>query len=130
MLQRDFTVRIESKAALTADDIRVSNGDLTSVTPVSGTDSYDVRVSTKSRKAAVAVSTIASAAVAASTINVDVNTNTPQVRPSLQVWGYQAVAAFCRYDVTEASTPRLMAACETGCTVCSLLLRGSASAFV
>ena len=72
-------MRIQSKSALTAGDIQISNGDLVSVDPVSGTDSYDVLVSTKSSKAAVAVSTIASAAVAASTITVDVNTDTPQV---------------------------------------------------
>ena len=72
-------MRIQSKSALTASDIKVSNGDLQSVTPVSGTNSYDVSVSTKSQKAAVAVSTIASAAVAASTITVDVNTVAPQV---------------------------------------------------
>lgn len=78
--QRDFTVRIQSKSALTTSDIRATNGEVTSVTPVAGTTgSYDVAVASKSKTGTVAVSTIASAAVAASTITVDVDTTVPQV---------------------------------------------------
>ncbi|DBA93931.1 TPA: hypothetical protein ACH3X3_013969 [Trebouxia sp. C0006] len=78
--QEDFTVRIQSKSALTTSDITVTNGEVTSVTPVAGTTgSYDVAVASKSKSGIVAVSTIASAAVAASTITVDVDTTVPQV---------------------------------------------------
>ncbi|KAL0042483.1 hypothetical protein WJX79_001296 [Trebouxia sp. C0005] len=78
--QRDFTVRIQSKSALTASDVSATNGEVTSVTPVAGTTgSYDVAVASKSKSGTVAVSTIASAAVAASTITVDVDTTVPQV---------------------------------------------------
>ena len=80
VLQRDFTVRIQSKSELTTSDIRATNGEVTSVTPVAGTTgSYDVAVASKSKTGTVAVSTIASAAVAASTITVDVDTTVPQV---------------------------------------------------
>ena len=80
VLQRDFTVRIQSKSALTASDVSATNGEVTSVTPVAGTTgSYDVAVASKSKSGTVAVSTIASAAVAASTITVDVDTTVPQV---------------------------------------------------
>ncbi len=58
----------------------MTNGEVTSVTPVAGTTgSYDVAVASKSKSGIVAVSTIASAAVAASTITVDVDTTVPQV---------------------------------------------------
>ncbi len=80
VLQRDFTVRIQSKSALTTSDVRATNGEVTSVTPVAGnTGSYDVAVASKSKTGTVAVSTIASAAIAASTITVDVDTTVPQV---------------------------------------------------
>jgi len=80
VLQRDFTVRIQSKSALTTSDVRATNGEVMSVTPVAGTTgSYDVAVASKSKTGTVAVSTIASAAVAASTIIVDVDTSVPQV---------------------------------------------------
>ena len=83
MLQADFTVQVQSKSALTTSDIKVTNGQVMSVTPVSGTaDSYDVAVASKTKSGTVAVSTIASAAVAASTITVDVDTTAPQVRVS------------------------------------------------
>ena len=80
MLQADFTIQVQSKSALTTSDIKVTNGQVMSVTPVSGTaDSYDVAVASKTKSGTVAVSTIASAAVAASTITVDVDTTAPQV---------------------------------------------------
>ena len=115
MLQRDFIVRVQSKSALTASDIKVSNGDLQSVTPVSGTNSYDVSVSTKSQKAAVAVSTIASAAVAASTITVDVNTVAPQVilHPS-KVWMFEHCFQRLHHKACSAK-PLLRARMYTDC---------------
>lgn len=85
MLQADFTVQVQSKSALTTSDIKVTNGQVMSVTPVSGTaDSYDVAVASKTKSGTVAVSTIASAAVAASTITVDVDTTAPQVCVSVR----------------------------------------------
>ena len=80
MLQADFTVQIQSKSALTASDIKVTNGEVMSVTPVSGTaNSYNVAVASKTKSGTVAVSTIAGAAVAASTITIDVDTTAPEV---------------------------------------------------
>ena len=80
MLQQDFTVRVQSKSALTTSDVKVTNGQVMSVTAVSGSSgSYDVAVAAKSKSGTVAVSTIASAAVAASTITVDVDTTAPEV---------------------------------------------------
>ena len=62
----------------------MTNGEVTSVTPVTDTTgSYDVAVASKSKSGLVAISTIASAAVAASTITVDVDTTVPQVTFSL-----------------------------------------------
>ena len=73
-------MRIQSKSALTTSNVKVTNGEVTSVTPVSGSSgSYDVAVASKTKSGTVAVSTIASAAVAASTITVDVDTVAPQV---------------------------------------------------
>ena len=78
-LQKDFTVRIQSKSALSVSDLSASNGEVMSVTPVSGSGgSYDVRVAAK-KSGLVAVSTIASAAIAASTIDVNIDTEPPQV---------------------------------------------------
>ena len=75
LLQRDFTVRVQSATALSVSDVSATNGDITSVTPVSGsTGSYDVAVAAK-KSGVVAVSTLA----AASTINVDVDTEEPKV---------------------------------------------------
>ena len=79
-MQRDFTVRIQSKSALSVSDLTASNGQVMSVTPVSGSSgSYDVAVAAK-KSGLVAVSTVASASVAASTIDVNVDTDQPQVR--------------------------------------------------
>ena len=76
LLQRDFTVRIQSASPLSVSDVSATNGDITSVNPVPGsTGSYDVAVAAK-KSGVVAVSTLA----AASTINVDVDTEEPKVR--------------------------------------------------
>ena len=75
-MQRDFTVRIQSATPLSVGDVSATNGDITSVSPVSGSSgSYDVRVLAK-KSGVVAVSALA----AASTINVDVDTEEPKVR--------------------------------------------------
>lgn len=79
VLQRDFSVRVRSATPLSVSDVTASNGDISSVTPVSGSDgSYDVAVVAK-KSGVVAVSTLA----AASTINVDVDTEAPTVRDAL-----------------------------------------------
>ena len=76
LLQRAFTLRIQSATPLSVSDVSATNADVTSVTPVSGsTGSYDVGVMAK-KSGVVAVSTLA----AASTINVDVDTDAPAVR--------------------------------------------------
>lgn len=75
VLQRDFTVRVQSATPLSISDVTASNGDVSSVTPVSGSSgSYDVAVVAK-KSGVVAVST----AAAASTISVDVDTEEPKV---------------------------------------------------
>lgn len=75
VLQRDFTVRVQSATPLSVSDVTASNGDVSSVTPVSGSSgSYDVAVVAK-KSGVVAVST----AAAASTISVDVDTEEPKV---------------------------------------------------
>ena len=76
VMQRDFTVRIQSATPLSVSDVSASNGEVMSVTPVSGsTGSYDVAVAAK-KSGVVAVSTLA----AASTIDVNVDTDEPKVR--------------------------------------------------
>lgn len=76
LVQRDFTVRIQSATPLSVSDVSASNGEVMSVTPVSGrTGSYDVAVAAK-KSGVVAVSTLA----AASTIDVNVDTDEPKVR--------------------------------------------------
>ena len=75
VLQRHFTVRVQSATPLSVSDVSATNGDIMSVSPASGsTGSYDVRVSAQ-KSGVVAVSTLA----AASTINVDVDTQEPAV---------------------------------------------------
>lgn len=69
-------MRVRSATPLSVSDVTASNGDVSSVTPVSGSSgSYDVAVVAK-KSGVVAVSTLA----AASTINVNVDTEEPRVR--------------------------------------------------
>lgn len=112
-------MRIQSQAALSLSDLTASNGQVMSVTPVPGSSSsYDVAVAAK-KSGLVAVSTIASAAVAASTIDVNVDTEQPQVTRS-----DQALCAFIlnRYRRTSpcVEKPNTHTCCRCGSAVFQL----------
>ena len=80
LLQETFTVRVQSDAPLTIDNVKAVNGDISSVTATPGVaDSYDVATSSKTRKGIMQLSTVAGAGVLANTITVNVDVTDAQV---------------------------------------------------